>query len=209
MSNKQEYFTNRSRRVFAASDEAARQFRHKAIGTHHVLLGLSRYADDKSAQVLHSLSLDADRIHVAIEELYPSEEPDDENLKLEDEVNQALKLAVTEARRWRHQGVDTEHLLLALTLQKNSTAVRVLSHLGANLVLVHDRAMHFLGEPRIIETPPQEEQAKTELTPGLRQVWVWRKDVEAHGVYYETHPTRFSQLRALFRKNNPVDTTPS
>ncbi|MBO0783804.1 MAG: hypothetical protein J2P37_33770, partial [Ktedonobacteraceae bacterium] len=61
-------FTARARKVLELAQEEARYFRHNAIGSEHLLLGLIREGESAAARVLASLDVTLEKVRQAVEE---------------------------------------------------------------------------------------------------------------------------------------------
>jgi ATP-dependent Clp protease ATP-binding subunit ClpC len=73
-----------------------------------------------------------------------------------DRVRKVLAMTREEARRLRHEYVGTEHILLAIMLERNGTGAAVLHDLGVDLVKARRRIEDLLKEGR--RAPPPDAQ---------------------------------------------------
>jgi len=65
--------------------------------------------------------------------------------KFTDRAKKVLSLAQEEAQRFQHNYIGTEHILLGLVRQGDSTAGRVLNRLGVELNSVRDAVKFIIG----------------------------------------------------------------
>lgn len=73
-----ERFTDRARRVMDLAVEEARRFRHKYVGTEHILLGLVRLGDGVAAEILRICGVSLAAVRQEIERIVqhgPGDEP--------------------------------------------------------------------------------------------------------------------------------------
>jgi ATP-dependent Clp protease ATP-binding subunit ClpA len=142
-------FNDRAKRVLALSQDEAIRFNHNYIGTEHLLLGLVREGEGVAARVLDSLGVELSRVRTAIEFTIgrgdstksPSE------ITLSPQVKKVIDLAIDEARRLGHSHVGTEHLLLGIVRESESTAAKVLGSFGVTLETVRQNVIATLGQP--------------------------------------------------------------
>ena len=140
-----------------AQDEAIR-FNHNYIGTEHLLLGLVREGEGAAARALDALGVDLSQIRRSVESIIgrgdstksPSE------ITLAPETKQVINHAIEESRKLGHSHVGTEHLLLGIARQGESTAAKVLASAGVELEKVRHQLILTLGQqrPAAPSTPP-------------------------------------------------------
>jgi ATP-dependent Clp protease ATP-binding subunit ClpA len=75
------------------------------------------------------------------------------------QARRAMILAQEEARMLEHSQVGTEHLLLALTSERASTAGQILVRLGADLTVLRQRVMR-LRSAAAAQGPGSEHQSR-------------------------------------------------
>src|SRR5215213_2508294 len=124
-------FTERAKKVLGLAQEEAQRFNHRAIGTEHLLLGLVREGEGVAARVLRSVGIDAAAAREALVTVRGrGSEMVVGDIGLTARAKRTIEFAVEESRRLRHRHVGTEHLLLGLLRVDDSTARRLLAHLG-------------------------------------------------------------------------------
>jgi len=141
-------FNDRAKRVLALAQDEAIRFNHNYIGTEHLLLGLVREGEGVAARVLDSLGVELSKVRRAVESTIgrgdatssPSE------IALAPPMKKAVELAIDEARKLGHSHVGTEHLLLGIVRQSESTAAKVLAGLGVELERVRQQVIATLGQ---------------------------------------------------------------
>jgi ATP-dependent Clp protease ATP-binding subunit ClpC len=146
-------FTPPAIRVVQYAKEEARRFRGSTVGTEHVLLGLIREQDGVAARVLERLGVSLGRAQNEIRrqmEMMDTRAPGQGSRSWSPGARRVLELALDEARELNPKlglpnFVDTEHLLLGLVRETDSTAVRVLRALGVDLEQVRREVIKLLG----------------------------------------------------------------
>ncbi len=146
-------FTPPAIRVVQYAKEEARRFRGNTVGTEHVLLGLIREQDGVAARVLDRLGVSLGRAQNEIRrqmEMMDTRAPGQGSRSWSPGARRVLELALDEARELNPKlglpnFVDTEHLLLGLVRETDSTAVRVLRALGVELEAVRREVIKLLG----------------------------------------------------------------
>ena len=118
--------------VFLARKEAAG--RHDTlVGTDHLLLGVLQQGEGRAAEALAALGVTLQAARMQADQFATgtgASDADPEQLPLSKGARDALEHASAEvARRGDHQ-LGTEHLLLALLREPESSAVRLLAGLG-------------------------------------------------------------------------------
>ncbi|HEX9995757.1 MAG TPA: Clp protease N-terminal domain-containing protein [Abditibacterium sp.] len=148
-------FTERSRRVILLAQEEARLMEAGEVRTEHLLLGLMREDEGVAAKILAKMGVKAAsvRIEIAIEST-PSQNLSEDEPLLTPKAKRVLELAADESRRFRHNYIGTEHLLLALLREKDGLAATVLQRLGFNLEEVRAQVMEYLS-PTAASTAPE------------------------------------------------------
>lgn len=123
-----ERFTGPAIDVMVLANREAVRLKHNYVGTEHILLGLVKNNAGVAWQIIHALCGDPRKIRVELkrlvclgtEEIPPGERP------LTPLAKQTLDLARTTAAELKHNYVGTEHLLLSLSSQEQTTAANVL-----------------------------------------------------------------------------------
>jgi Uma2 family endonuclease len=178
--------TPRARRVIEYATEEADELNHKHVGTEHLLLGLLREEEGVAAQVLMNLGL-TDLVRVRLVTLamvrlekvkvpqapLPAQGPECERPNegiamfegFTDRARKVMKLADKEARRFNHEYIGTEHILLGLVKEGSGVAANVLKNLDIDL-----RKTRREVEKNIQPGPRLVTMWKLPLTPMARKV---------------------------------------
>jgi ATP-dependent Clp protease ATP-binding subunit ClpC len=126
-----ERFTDRSRRTIILSQEEARRFGHRHIGTEHLLAGLLAEEDGLAARALRDAGVTLDQVRATIEELVGGgNDTIAGHIPFTPRTKRVLETALREALQLGHGYIGTEHLLLGLLRDEDSTAVQILATLS-------------------------------------------------------------------------------
>ena len=220
-------FTQRARNAVIHAQEEAKELKHPAIGTEHILLGLVREGEGVGARALLNLGIDLEKIRLEVKKVLGESniqaEAADGDLPITPRAKKVFNLAFDEARLQGVNYVGTEHLLLALLREEEGVAGQVLIAIGIKLDEVREQVMILLGgethenfnvenhqESKIM--PPIISQAKRKAkskTPNLdnfsRDFMQEAKDGKLDPVIgREKEIERVIQVLSRRTKNNPV-----
>jgi ATP-dependent Clp protease ATP-binding subunit ClpC len=147
-----EIYTEKAKQALLFAAEEAKQFRHKAIGTEHLLLGLYREPEGVAHNVLvdHLPSYEAVKEEVEFVIGYGKDEVEDSPLDLNRVVysprsRKVLYIAGEEAQRQQVTLVGTEHILLSL-IADQVLAVRILKNLDVDIEKLRKDIYRSIGQ---------------------------------------------------------------
>jgi ATP-dependent Clp protease ATP-binding subunit ClpA len=127
-------FTPRARKAIAGAQEEARDLRHHAVGTEHLLLGVLDEGGNLALKVLEALEVEPDDVRT---ELMASMEGPSEDVRgrtrFTPMAKKVLEVSLREAVGLGHNYIGCEHLLLALVATEEGLAGRVLQRMGVEL----------------------------------------------------------------------------
>ncbi len=142
-----EHFTERAIKSVMLAQEEARRLGHNLVGTEQILLGLIGEGTGVAAIVLDDLGVALDKARIEVENvigrgnrLVPTELP------FTPKAKRIFEQSYKEARQLGHNYIGTEHLLLAITQDKEGVAAKVMENLGVDLATVRTAVMRALGE---------------------------------------------------------------
>lgn len=200
-------FTDRVKKVLQYAREESARLGHDYIGTEHLLLGLVKEGQGVAVAVLANMGVQLDALKKSIEDavqtssgaMMLTEAPFTPMAK------QVLEIAAQEAREMNNNYIGTEHLLLALTKNKNGIAAQILNVFGTDYKSVKEEVLSILsGNKKTPKNDPEKsglpfiEHYGRDLTELARQgkldpVIGRDKEIE-----------RMSQILSRRKKNNPV-----
>lgn len=141
-----ERFTDKARSALKLAEQEARNMRHSFVGTEHILLGLLGEEDGIAIEVLDELDISPDEVRAEIDALMGKETfvPSAE-LNFTPRAKSVLEHALEEAMQFGQSHIGTEHLLLGIVKEGQSTAAQILVNLGATLDRVRATAVQVLS----------------------------------------------------------------
>lgn len=115
------------------AEAEARRYRHEAIGTEHLLLGIVAEQAGPGAQALRQVEIDANKVQLAFDFIVGrGQQPVGSELRLSTRAAQAIERAAHTVRERQAGEVDTAYLLLALCDDEESLALRLVESLGGS-----------------------------------------------------------------------------
>lgn len=142
-----ERFTERAQKVLYYAQEEAKNLKHPAIGTEHILLGLLREGEGVGAKALIASGIDLGKVKSTVTKLVKIGPGGFElgEIGFTPRAKKVIGLAQDEAVRWGVNYVGTEHILLGLIREGEGVAAQVLLDLGANPDKIRRQVLAFLG----------------------------------------------------------------
>jgi len=213
VADKMERFTQRARRVLSLAHEEAERMHHSYIGTEHLLLGLIREEGGVAGRVLRELGLEPTRVKEMVMRLSGTGRHSGGRIGLAPGTEEALQLAVDEARRMGHHYIGTEHILLGLVRLNEGVALDVLRRLGVTPEQIRRQTRRTLEEgparPRSGEERPRAQREKSAKTPLVDQLATDLTLLAEEGkldpvIGREMEIERVIQILARRTKNNPA-----
>jgi len=124
-------FTLRAQAALNTAQKAAKEMGHNYVGSEHLLLGLALEKNTVAWQMLSASDVDADELRERIREYAGlGERSKQMQTRLSPRAKRVIETACENARAASSELVGTEHLLLALLREEDSTAVRILAETG-------------------------------------------------------------------------------
>ncbi len=204
-----ERFTERAKHVVSAAREEAARLGSEYVRTEHLLLGLCRETEGIAARALENMGADIDAIMIEIEQQMPSASGrvSSDEISFTPRAKKVLELAVEEARRFNHNYIGTEHILLGLLKEGEGIAAKVLQDMKIDAARTQAEVMRLLGEQT--RPGPQPTQAKKSTTPALdtfaRDLTELARESKLDPVIgRENEIERVIQILSRRTKNNPV-----
>ena len=126
-------FTERARMAIEKAQETAEEFGHSYVGTEHLLLGIVREGESLGARILRDSGFDEGLTTELLERIAGRGAPGRPVQGLTPRAKRVIEIAVEDANRLGHTYVGTEHLLMGILREGDSTAARMLTNAGADL----------------------------------------------------------------------------
>lgn len=136
-------FSAGSQKVVLEAQEEARNFHHDYVGTEHLLLAMASCKEEMCAQILKEANITPTKIKREIEKLVGL----GDNLLTSGPIpftpraKNILERSFEEALQTASQTVETEHLLLSLTLEQEGLAAKILENLQIPQDLIRTLAL--------------------------------------------------------------------
>ena len=202
-------FTERVRKVIQLAREEAMRFNHDYIGTEHLLLGLVKEGEGIASAALANLGVDLKTLRLEVEKLVeqgPSTVSVGE-IPFNPQAKKVLELSVEEARKFGHNYIGTEHLLLGLIKEGEGIAAHVLDNMKVDVEKVQREIVKLLGGPAS-KFSASSESKKTQ-TPALDAFGrdltaLAREDKLDPVIGREDEIERVIQILSRRTKNNPA-----
>lgn len=152
-------FSKRAKGVLSKSRAEALRLGNDYLGVEHILLSLLREEDGRAIQLLREFDVDLEKVKVELEKTLSQaaskSAPSSDDIPLVRQAEKVLKITYLEAKLFKSEDIETEHILLAILREENNIATRILNKHG----LVYKRAKEELET--ILE---QEAHPKSELS---------------------------------------------
>jgi hypothetical protein len=139
-------FTPRARSSVALAQSAAQRLGHNYIGTEHLLLGLFGEPEGVAARVLAGFGVTEQSIEAGVKEEIGvgCTAVGGDDLPSTPRARTVLQRTQREARALGHNYVGTEHILLAVTAEREGLAARLLAVHGVEYPEVRDAIAEVL-----------------------------------------------------------------
>ena len=201
-------FTPRAQKVLQFAQEEAIRWKHEAIGTEHILLGLIREGGGIAAKALEAIEITPQMIESGIEELVGKGTEDvGPIVHYTPRAKKVIELSVDESRKLGHAYIGTEHLLLALIREGEGVAARVLANTGVSINKARQQVLLLLGNndsnPNSTNVSPQ---VSTPTLDGLARdlTAIAREGTLDPVIGRSKEITRVVEVLSRRTKNNPV-----
>ena len=143
-------FSPRVRDVITYSREEALRLGHNYIGIEHLLLGLIREGEGNAMKILHRLDVDLDQlrrqVESAMEPASAMRPPDKDKITLIKQAEKMLKITFLEAKLFKSNQIDTEHLLLSMLKDEDNLATRTLHRFKVDYTTVKNELDAILAD---------------------------------------------------------------
>ena len=155
--------------ILAYSREEAVRLSCSSVSPEHLLLGMMRMKDGLVCDVFSRLNIKKEDIKFSLEMQVQESEGiihplNSQEILLNEQASNILKLSVLEARRQHEQHVDQQHLLLAILRDRgNNGAKQILEEHN----MTYDNILNMFKAPQTNDALqlPEDEEEDTELEP--------------------------------------------
>ena len=151
----QDRFTERARMALAKAQEAAQDMGHSYVGTEHILLGIAAEGEGLGAKVLRDNGLDESMLSELLEKYVGRGAPGLPAQGLTPGAKRVIELSIIDANRLGHSYIGTEHLLMGLLRETDSTAARLIASTGADVNKIYTDVVELLRSGDYRQQSPQ------------------------------------------------------
>lgn len=141
-----ERFSEEVLHIVGAARRLAGRHRHGEIRPEHLLGALVSEGRGKAIDLLKAAEIDLTQLHVKVNQMLEARRADGRPgrpSQLSTQLKRVISNADAEAKRLRRPQVDTEHLLIALTMDDQTPAAHVLTRHGLSLSQVRYTLNHL------------------------------------------------------------------
>lgn len=206
-----ERFTERAKHVVSAAREEAVRLGSEYVRTEHILLGLCRETEGIAARALENLGIDIDALAAEIEQqVQPGNAVvSSDDITFTPRAKKVLELAVEEARRFNHNYIGTEHILLGLLKEGEGIAAKVLQDMKIDVGRLQAEVTRLLGTQGGRAAGQEAQAGRKSQTPALdafgRDLTQLARENKLDPVIgREGEIERLIQVLSRRTKNNPV-----
>lgn len=214
----EELFTDSAKAVLAIAQEEARYFKHRTVGSEHLLLALILESNGIAGKTLRQLNTDKNDVREEIEHLigYGTAKNYTEGIYLpySPRAKQVFIYAGDEAKRLGAPKIGTEHILLGLLREEDILSSRILINLGLSLSKMRQLLMKNIGlsNSNNIQGKRRSSQTTKGQTNGTPTLDSLARDLTKLAREQQLDPVvgRSEEVRRLIQilsrrtKNNPV-----
>ena len=159
-------FTQKAEIVLKISEKIARELAQSYIGTEHLLYGLAGENKGIAHKILLKNNITEHLIFQKISELYgASQHIYTGRVTFTPRTKQLIEMSFTEANNMGQSYIGTEHLLLALLMQEDSVALRILLALKADTEKIKNDIFSIVDEGML---PPKIGENRKNTTSKFR-----------------------------------------
>lgn len=139
--------TERAKTSINLAGKSAMELGHNYIGTEHILLGLCKEGGGVAAKVLTDNGVTESKVISKIEFFVGTDLPlNNPAIGFTPRTKSVLEHSYSEARRFNHNYIGTEHILISLLRENESIAMRILSDLDVNPQKLYSDILKLMNE---------------------------------------------------------------
>jgi ATP-dependent Clp protease ATP-binding subunit ClpC len=157
-------FTQKAKRVLSIAQQEAETEQAREIGSEHLLLGLCIEAGTAASRVLEDLGVETDSVRVVLEEMRAKEEQEKiPSPALGEDMKNLLQQALAESVADKATTVGTEHLILAMSRDEKSMAMRILAALGITPEQIQRQTARIMEEYKRMQDVAKKAEGSDDL----------------------------------------------
>jgi len=200
-------FTLKVQEAIQEAQSIANQYRHQALDVEHLLLSLVKQQDGVTNEILKKLGTEPRVIENELTKYLQKQPKIDTGGTLQTfmthRLNKLLDAAMVEAARLKDEYISVEHILIAITEEKEGHAVKILQSAGITKDILFKILMEIRGNQRITDPNPEDKyQALKRYSRDFNELA--RKGAFDPVIGRDDEIRRIMQVLSRRTKNNPV-----
>ena len=122
--------------IIKLAQEEARRMEQNIVGTEQILLGILGEGAGIAAKVLRNLGVTLKDLRIEVQKVigFGHHYSEEKEMVFTPRAKRVLALAWAKAKKFHHSKIKSEHLLLAITREKESMAMKVLENIGVDVL---------------------------------------------------------------------------
>ena len=205
-SMKPERLTEQAQQAIAVSQELVRRYRHSQWDVEHVLLALLEQEDSLTAKIMKELGVDDGVVKQQVElvlEKAPKVTYESAQIYKTPRIARLLESAAAEADRLKDEFVGIEHLLIAIAMEPNGEAARILRSAGVDQEGIYRALRNVRGSHRVTDRRAESKYRSLEKY-GRDLTELARQSKIDPVIGREDEIRRVMQILSRRTKNNPI-----
>jgi ATP-dependent Clp protease ATP-binding subunit ClpC len=203
---RQDRFTEGAQEVLAASQELVRKERHSQWDVEHVLLAMLQYNRGILPELFAKLGVDSNALRDGVSDALdrsPKLQYDVVQIYTTPRIVKMLEAANAEAERLQDEYVGVEHMLIAITDERDGESARILRQFGIDKEKVYRALQEVRGGARV-DSPTAESKYTALETYSIDLTEAARQSKLDPVIGREDEIRRVMQILNRRTKNNPV-----
>jgi ATP-dependent Clp protease ATP-binding subunit ClpC len=203
---RQDRFTEGAQEVLAASQELVRKERHSQWDVEHVLLAMLQYNRGILPELFAKLGVDSNALRDGVSDALdrsPKLQYDVVQIYTTPRIVKMLEAANAEAERLQDEYVGVEHMLIAITDERDGESARILRQFGIDKEKVYRALQEVRGGARV-DSPTAESKYKALEKYSIDLTEAARQSKLDPVIGREDEIRRVMQILNRRTKNNPV-----
>ena len=138
-------FTKKAQKVIDISIKCAKDLGHSVVGTEHILLGLIKVEEGIASKILIRLGIESEVVSKQIVDIYGIGINDNtDDIFLSPRSRSILDKSIIFLNKSKNKLIDTEHILLALSQEEDSLAIKILKKSGIDKQLLEKSIKEYI-----------------------------------------------------------------
>ena len=208
-------FTKKAQKVIDISIKCAKDLGHSVVGTEHILLGLIKVEEGIASKILIRLGIESEVVSKQIVDIYGIGINDNtDDIFLSPRSRSILDKSIIFLNKSKNKLIDTEHILLALSQEEDSIAIKILKKSGIDKQLLEKSIKEYIDIDDSIELIVNqidiEDKKKDKLKISTLEKYAINLNDNAKNnkidplIGREKEVQRIIQVLSRSTKNNPV-----